>query len=103
MCHLPYWHGNINFNLLAQSHLKALPTLAALDQLQKVIESLHANNVTPTDLILSLLQDPHLQGQPSTENLVNNTTKILSAFHAHHQCSKLAMAWASQNMPNPSK
>jgi hypothetical protein len=69
-------------------------TLATLEQLQKAIELLESLNVTPCDLILSLLQDPWLQTLSSARNLTDHAADILSAFRDHPKSSASTMTWA---------
>jgi hypothetical protein len=54
--------------------------LEKLDQLQAALESLESHNVTVSQLVLSLLQDPRLQNQAAVDNLVSHTTEILMAL-----------------------
>jgi hypothetical protein len=72
--------------------------LAASDQLRKVIQLLETHNVTCSNLVLSLLQDAELQGQPCSNDLVDHASEILSAFHKHPGSSKSTFEWASNAM-----
>jgi hypothetical protein len=72
--------------------------LAASDQLRKVIQLLETHNVTCSNLLLSLLQDPELQGQPCSNDLVDHASEILSAFHKHPGSFKSTFEWASNAM-----
>jgi len=72
--------------------------LAASDQLRKVIQLLETHNVTCSNLVLSLLQDAELQGQPCSNDLVDHASEILSAFHKHPGSSKSTFEWASNVM-----
>jgi hypothetical protein len=70
-------------------------TLATLNQLREVIQSLETHNVTASNFMLSLLRDKRLQDQPCAQNLVDQTDKILLAFYEHPKSSKSTLAWAN--------
>jgi hypothetical protein len=73
-------------------------TLEKLDRLQVALESLETHNVTISQLVLSLLQDPMLQNQVAVDNLVSHTTEILAALEVHPRTSKETLKWASNLM-----
>ena len=70
-------------------------TLATLNQLREVIQSLETHNVTASNLVLSLLRDKRLQDQPCAQNLVDQTDEILLAFYEHPKSSKSTLTWAN--------
>lgn len=54
--------------------------------------------MTPTNLILALLQDPEQQGQPFSEDLISHCREIFEAFQEHPKSSESALQWASNVM-----
>jgi hypothetical protein len=69
-----------------------------LNRLQAALESLESHNVTVSQLVLSLLQEPRLQNQAAVDNLVSNTTEILMAFADNPLTSISTLEWASNLM-----
>ena len=76
----------------------AQPSPASLAALDAVSLALETSKLSLSDYVVTLLKYQALQDHPSTVDLVNNTTKIMTAF-SHHLNSKIsAFDWASTIM-----
>jgi hypothetical protein len=76
----------------------AQPSSACLAVLDAVSIALETSTLSLSDYVVTLLKYQALRDHPSTVDLVNNTTKIMTAFLDHLDSKISAFDWASTIM-----
>jgi hypothetical protein len=76
----------------------AQPSSACLATLNAVYMALNTSTLSLSDYVVTFLKYQALRDHPSTVDLVNNTTKIMTAFSDHLYSNISAFDWASTIM-----